>query len=418
MKNDSWSLAVEMVSEFLRKPARLSHLMERLPPDLDRGTRRTCQSLLYGTVRHLSLLQKALGECLRKRPKPPVMACLLVASLELMQRPENKAKIVHFAVGKMGRRFGPPQKSLANAVLRKVSLRLPELLSGGADTAEDMSWRYSHPQWLVQRFLDQFGKEDAQALLRWNQREAEVFARWQGEPEPSGALDETQWSGFFRVRREGWAEVERLLQEGRLYVQNPGARIAPELLAQGFSGGRVLDLCSAPGGKSLLIDSLLGPELEEIVAFDLAGPRFEKMLENLRRYRSRRIRAVAGDVESLSPEALGTFEAVLLDTPCSNTGVLQHKVDARWRLKPEDLQALTELQLRFLKRAAPCVADGGALIYSTCSIDREENEAVVERFLESAEGRGFVIESGVVSMPWVHGHDGSGAFRMRREGPA
>lgn len=386
-----------------------------MPPHWDAGKRRACQSLLFGTVRHIRLLERALDAFLRQRPKPGLWASLLVASRELMENPERGAKIVHHAVGKIGERFSKAEKGLANAVLRKVALRLPELLSSEATTPEDLAWRYSHPEWLVRRWISQFGWTDAVAFLEWNQAEAAVFARWQRDPVASPDLEPLDDdSDFFTVAAGSWERIAPLLEAGRLYVQNPAAAVAPRLLAGAVSCGRLLDLCAAPGGKALLLECLASPGVEEIVSVDLAGPRFERMVSNLQRYAAKRVRPLATDLLGLDADDLGAFEGVLLDAPCSNTGVLQHKVDARWRQSPESFIAIVALQSCMLAAASSFVKAGGALVYSTCSVDTEENAGVVDRFLETETGAGFVLETSKLSLPWKHARDGAGVFFLRK----
>lgn len=416
-EDDSWSVAVELLTEFCRRPARLDHLLERLPRTWNGGRRRACQSLLFGTVRHLRLLEKALDEFLQRRPKPKIRAALLVASWELMDQPDRSAKVVHHAVEKVGTFAGKSGRGLANAVLRKVAQRLPELLATEISGAEALAWRYSHPEWRVRKWIGAFGEEETKRFLEWNQTEPTVFARWQSDEEPvEGLAPVAGAGGYYRVESGAWARIEPYLREGRLYVQNPAARLAPELLLEACPEGRVLDLCAAPGGKSLFLEANAGTEIEEIVAVDLAGPRFERMKENLARYNTKRIRAVATDVLEIANAELGTFAAALIDVPCSNSGVLQHKIDARWRQTPQSVDALLELQLQLLAAAAGCVQAGGVLIYSTCSIDPEENEGTVQRFLDSEAGRSFQLERAARSLPWRDLQDGAGAFLLRNGG--
>ncbi len=392
----------------------MSHLLERMPADWDAGKRRACQSLLFGTIRHIRLLEKALDEFLRRRPKPLVWASLLVASRELMENPDRGAKIVHHAVERIGKRFSKVEKGLANAVLRKISKRLPELLSVVPSDLKDLSWRYSHPKWLVKRWLEQFGLEETRAFLEWNQSEAGVFARWQREPEELEALTPLgEDSVFFRVESGRWQSISSYIEAGRLYVQNPAAGIAPKLLLDAVGSGAVLDLCAAPGGKGLLMESYAGPGVERIVSVDLAGPRFERMKGNYERYGAKRLEAFAGDIFELDEAKIGLFDGVLLDAPCSNSGVLQHKVDARWRQSPQGLRDLLELQSRLLAASARFVKPGGVLAYSTCSIDAEENAGVVEAFLETEKGKLFALEESKSSLPWKDGRDGAGVFLLR-----
>ena len=126
------------------------------------------------------------------------------------------------------------------------------------------------------------------------------------------------------------------------------------------------------------------------------------------------------DHEVLGPEHLGArglpvqFDGVFIAVPCSNTGVIRHRIDTKWRLKPDEFAQLAEVQGRMLAAAARFVRPGGKLVYSTCSLEAEENAEVIEAFLETETGRGFVLEESAVGRPWEHGHDGAGAFRLRR----
>ena len=125
---------------------------------------------------------------------------------------------------------------------------------------------------------------------------------------------------------------------------------------------------------------------------------------------------MAADLFELDEKEQGRFEAVLLDAPCSNSGVLQKKPDAKWRLSTERISDLIALQFRMLTKASELVGENGLLVYSTCSVDVKENEGVVNRFLDSEMGRRFSLVERVTSQPWITGHDGAGAALLRRQG--
>jgi 16S rRNA (cytosine967-C5)-methyltransferase len=159
-----------------------------------------------------------------------------------------------------------------------------------------------------------------------------------------------------------------------------------------------------------------------LVAVDLPEPRTERLKENLSRVTGVDVALVQTDVlknlgmtlrEHRLPE---TYDAVLLDVPCSNTGVMRHRVDVKWRLQPGDFKKHPQQQLSFLHSAARLVAANGRLVYSTCSIDAEENEHVVSAFLASKAGGPFTLERSTLSYPWKDGHDGAGAFLLRKSG--
>ena len=219
------------------------------------------------------------------------------------------------------------------------------------------------------------------------------------------------------MKSGAWARVETLVNDGTLFLQDPATRHAIELLAP-KAGETVLDACAAPGGKSLAIADAMGGS-GRVVALDLPSPRIERLKQNLSRAKID-VALVQGDV--MQVERLGVFEecnlpkaydAVLLDVPCSNTGVMRHRVDVKWRLQVSDFAKHARQQGDMLSAAARLVAPGGRLVYSTCSLDAEENAEVVKAFLEKTRGR-FTLESQRVSQPWVDGHDGAAAFLLRK----
>lgn len=416
MNDSSWSCAVDLTSRFLNKPARLSHLLERLPTAMDPGSRRRCQFLLFGVVRNWSFLESNLDAFLRKRPRVGMWAALLVASFELMADSEKSAQIVDHAVGRIGKMFSKSEKALANAVLRKVANGIEESRQGIPNDGASMAIRYSHPKWLVDRWIEQFGFEHTSQLARWNQEEPVIYFIPLNGEKVSELGQSTEWGPYRMGSDMNWAELAESLEAGSIYIQNPGARLAPNLIVKHFHGGRILDLCAAPGGKSFYLERMLGDSIQEIVSVDLPGPRFERLLKNIKRFGSGRLTSLAADLFELDENRQGQFDAVLLDAPCSNSGVLQKKPDAKWRLSSERISELIELQIRMLTKASGMVADKGLLVYSTCSVDVEENDRVAECFLKSETGRGFSQIESVASLPWVTGHDGAGATLFRRKG--
>jgi 16S rRNA (cytosine967-C5)-methyltransferase len=204
-----------------------------------------------------------------------------------------------------------------------------------------------------------------------------------------------------------------LLQSGAVYLQDPATRLAVELLAP-QAGETVLDLCASPGGKSLLIADTMGEG--RLVAWDLPTARIDRMEENLARARRVEIALVQGDLLADAAAQLrarglpAAYSAVLIDVPCSNTGVMRHRVDVKWRLRESDFAQHARQQAGLLAAASRFVAPGGRLVYSTCSIDPVENERVVATFL--ARHVGWTLDAQSVALPWLAGHDGAAAFRL------
>jgi 16S rRNA (cytosine967-C5)-methyltransferase len=264
-------------------------------------------------------------------------------------------------------------------------------------------------------------------LLLWNQSPAPVHVRWRATgdaaPAPPGFLAPTRWPGFLEVGAGHWEDVRRLIAEGAVYVQDPSTRLAVELLDP-QPGETLLDACAAPGGKCVHLADMM--KSGRIVALDLPpvpgepATRLERLKENLSRVPSGvQVALMPADLRRAGPRFLKEFnlpesyDAVLLDVPCSNTGVMRHRVDVKWRLEEGDIAKHADQQLTLLRAASRLVRAGGRLVYSTCSIDAVENEQVVRRFLHDTPG--WTLEKSVVSCPWVDGHDGAGAFLLRRK---
>jgi 16S rRNA (cytosine967-C5)-methyltransferase len=469
-QSDAWAAAARLVARWLDRGERVDALLEA-PGAVPAGAERArCQHLVFGVIRNFGRINAALERLVSHRPRFVTHAILLLAGFELIEAGLREdadaasgqgeglvAKIVHHAVEQTKRLASPAEARLVNAVARKLAAALAVPPPPKLAPAEALAEYFSHPAWLVRSWLAQFGAEGTRALLEWNQKPAPVYARWRGCAAGSGGdgsgrergemaagttaaageappdfFKPTPWDGFYEIPAGRWAEVEPLLKSGKIYLQDPATRLAVELLAP-QPGETVLDACAAPGGKSLLIaDAMAAGARDEgaaareasggrVVAMDLPGARIDRLRENLSRVpASVDVALVQGDLRE-NPAALlkehrlpTEYAAVLLDVPCSNTGVMRHRVDVKWRLQEGDFQKHPRQQRTLLAAAARLVADGGRIVYSTCSIDTEENEHVVREFLASRAGAAFGLERSVVSYPWVTGHDGGAAFLLRR----
>lgn len=419
----AWRAAVNLVARWLERGERLDALLETLPAGLAGAERARCHNLVFGAIRHFGRLEAALGRLISHPPRFSTRAVLFVAGFELIDaagEPEadgRVAKIVHHAVEQTKTLASPAESRLVNAVVRKLAAALAGPPPAGA-AAADLAEYFSHPEWLVRAWLSQFGAESTRRLLEWNQRPASVYARWRAAGEvPPSWLKPTAWAGFYEVTSGHWKEVEPLLRAGQLYLQDPATRLAVGLLAP-QPGETVLDLCAAPGGKSLLIADAM--KTGRLVAMDVPGARIDRLKENLSRVADLDVALVQADLLEGGAMALrahqlpDVYDAVLLDVPCSNTGVMRHRADVKWRLQAGDFKKHPKQQLALLHAAARLVAPGGRLVYSTCSIDAEENDAVVKEFFNSRAGGPFKLAGREQSLPWITGHDGAGAFLLRR----
>ena len=369
--------------------------------------------LFYGVLRNLTLLDFWIG-LLRSGAIDDESRDLLRLGLYQMfclQTPEHAA--VFETVELAGRR----NRSFVNAMLRSASRRAEALQQAG-DVAS-LATRMSHPGFLIERWTRTFGADAAAALCEWDNQGAPVYAR-------INTLRTTQ--SDFLAQHPGSEPLQthplfvrltsipiEALQRGDCYIQDPSTSAAVELLAP-RPGEAVLDACAAPGGKSGMIAALM-ENTGELVACDRDPARVEKLAGNLERLGATIARVAQRDwdaertADEFAPRA---FDRILLDAPCSNTGVLRRRVDARWRLEPHDFVRMPDEQLTILRRVVPLLKPGGALVYSTCSIEPEENEQVVAAviaefpFLQADEQR--------TVLPFRDGFDGAFAAKLLHAG--
>lgn len=401
-----------LTERWLATQDRVDVLLEQLTPGLPAQERARAQHLFYGVVRWADRIDAALAGLMAKAPRTKVRAVLFVAGFELLEGGAEPAQVVHHAVGKAKTLTSLKEAGLINAVARKLVGRMAEKPGTPAQAS-------AHPEWLVRRWETEFGATATAALLEWNQKPAPVYARWRrpGETVPA-YLTATRWTGYYEIQAGHWEEVRGLAQEGAIYLQDPSTRLCLELLAP-EANETLLDACAAPGGKSLAIADAM--QTGRLVALDEPGPRLDRLKENLARVPSGvQVALMPGDLRLAAPRFFReynlpeTYDAVLLDAPCSNTGVMRHRIDVKWRLRETDIAQHAGQQLALLRAAARLVREGGRLVYSTCSIEAEENEAVVQRFIKEARTP-WTLERHLVAYPWIDGHDGAGAFLLRRK---
>lgn len=407
--DSGWDFAVLLVENYLSGARKADELLGDLPSDLPGQTRATAQSLFLGALRHGHRVEGALKPMLRKSPRPIIQAVLIVAGYEfLSEGAERHPKIVHHAVERAKRLVKQSELGLLNAVLRKLG---PALL---ATPLMDFAAYYSHPEWLVSRWLDEFGTEATERLLQWNQQIPQTYLKSYKEAQPD--LPDSRWPQFQQISGPLGDAIRTKLANGEAYIKDPSTRLAPALLKP-TSGDSVLDLCAAPGGKAFDLAKLMSGK-GRIIAVDLPGSRIDRLKENLAKLDSNDLSTeiIECDVLELARDQLdGPFDAVMLDAPCSNTGVIQRRTDVKWRLRAGDIDSCAKLQLQLLHSASRFVKRGGRLVYSTCSIETVENRAVVDSFLASKSGQAFELADSVSSYPWESGHDGAGAFLLVRK---
>jgi len=269
-----------------------------------------------------------------------------------------------------------------NALLRRMTREPARATKGRGVGPLDLAARYSHPEWLVRRWLEQFGAEETERLLQWNNSRPSLViqpARASGD-----AILRRLAAGGVRAAPAPWgagiavsaSRPDQLpgFADGDFVVQDP-AQALVTWFAGLPAGSSVYDACAAPGGKAIGI-ARMGVR---VLAADLSRPRVARLRQNLRRAGGRVGVAVA---DARCPP-VRSVDAVLLDAPCLGTGTFARHPDARWRVTPDALAALVRGQAELLASASTVVRPGGLLVYATCSLEPEENEAQVEGFLET-----------------------------------
>jgi len=397
---------------------------ERLSP----ANRGLCQELVYGTVRWEAALDWLIARKTQGRTQKPILQILLRLGLYQMywlDRIPNHAAVHETVELAKHNGFGS-QSGFVNAVLRGYTREREEtgrLLQELRVNQPHIG--HSHPEWLWQRWLARWGSEKAVKLMGWNNTPPKTYARVNWLRTDAAKLLEQwrteavvydfchwDWTGehlVFELKEH--APLARLpsFDQGLFYVQDPSTLLAVRMLDP-QPGETVLDLCAAPGGKATFMAQLMRNE-GRIVAQDIEPGRLKLIQENCVRLGASCVATSLS--ESLLPRALA-FDRVLVDAPCSNTGVMRRRVDLRWRIRVEELERLRVAQLELLHKAAQALKPSGTLVYSTCSLEPEENAGVVEQFLK--EHPAFALQEQRELIPFNDGLDGAYVARLTRVG--
>ena len=399
--------AVSILRAWSKGHAYAENLIERHASrnDLSSADRALLNAIVLGVLRNLRLLDHWIAGLRKGKLDDETRDILRVGLCQLLilQLPDHAAVFETVELGKSSVR------GLINAVMRRAASNRKELLDTASLPAEI---RHSHPDWLGKRWLQTFGKDETEALMAFNNEPAPVFARINPLAKgpiqlPENTSAEGQPEGFVRI--EGHVPGE-LLAKGAIYIQDPATRHSVELLDP-KPGEKILDACAAPGGKAFLIAAAQGGG-KDLVCTDSNEKRLPRLRDNLRRLHCDDAQIDVHDWSKPAPEKwLGAFDAILLDVPCSNTGVFRRRVDVRWRLRQKDIGDLARLQRQIIANALPCLKPGGRLVYSTCSIEPEENEDLILALL--AETSSLSLEKSHQVLPQLDGTDGAYAARLR-----
>jgi 16S rRNA (cytosine967-C5)-methyltransferase len=415
---------------------------------LSPADRALCLEIVYGVVRWQAALDWLIARKTNGREQKPALQNLLRLGLYqifwLDRIPDHAA--VHETVELAKHNGFGAQAGFVNAILRgylREAGETEKLLAGLKTTQPAIGW--SHPDWLVARWQKRWDAERTAQLMKWNNTPPKTFARVNTLKTDAGKLLE-KWRDenveYDFVRRD-WLEENLVFElkshpplarlesfrQGWFYIQDPGTLLAVCKLGP-QPGETILDFCAAPGGKTTFIAQLMRNE-GRICAQDISEERLKLIRENCERLGVTCVEPVSPSAFNFLPGQLvvskqredgsgattgqpsTSFDRVLVDAPCSNTGVMRRRVDLRWRIQPAEIERLRTAQLDLLKRAVTQVKPGGVLVYSTCSLEPEENQEVVKEFLSGRQN--FKLEYERELLPFADNVDGAYVAQLKKE---
>ena len=408
-------LAAFRILEQVESGAFSSVLLAAEEPRLKAVDRALCHELVLGVLRWQLLLDLLVEQFSKKRIESLDGAVRIALRLGLYQLrfltriPASAA--VNESVSLVRKARLSSAAAFVNALLRRA-VREPEYdpAADVSDPIEKIAVRTSHPAWLIERWASWLDLDEAEAFARANNEvpptafrvvskrvnQSEILSKLSaaGAALESSSLVDGAWrvSGTTSLLRE-------LSAAGEIYLQDEASQLVAQLV-DAKRGERVLDLCAAPGGKTTMMADRSG-DRAFVIAADRSTTRMETVVATTRLHQLEGIRPVILDAASPLPFWPETFDKVLVDAPCSGTGTLRRNPEIRWRLTPDDIVVLAEQQKRILSRALEMVKPGGRLVYSTCSVEREENEDVIREVPDQ-----FRVVKTIRTWPHREGSDG------------
>jgi 16S rRNA (cytosine967-C5)-methyltransferase len=397
---------------------------------LSEPDRRLAHELAAGVLRQRTLLDERLAPLVSRGWSSVDVGLQDILRLGAYQLTALERVPAHAAVDTsvaLAKRAGGSRAAgFVNAVLRRLTRSSTESAAPPSDSAARLAGAYSHPLWLVQRWLEEFGPEQTESLLQWNNTRprlvaqparhnlTELAAGWRAA---GMEFEVAPYDGGLIPHRTRPAELPGY-RDGLFIIQDPAQALLVRY-ADPPATATIYDACAAPGGKTISF----GRRVKRVVAGDLKRLRARRLADNVRRAGSGREHVIVADARQ---PPVRPVDVVLLDAPCLGTGTIARHPDARWRMNRSALDHTVELQAALLESLTSVVDRGGLLIYSTCSVEPEENQVQIERFLrrhpefQREPPSAFPVElqspkGDLLILPQRHGMDGAYAARMRRQ---
>ena len=391
--------------------------------DIDR---RFCTELVYGTIKAGESIDWIISKYINrplKKVDPKIAAILRVGIYQIffLERVPNSAAVNESV--EIAKKISIGSGKFVNAVLRSA-VREPEKATFPiGDTAKNIALSMFHPQWLVERWIDQFGIEQTKEIcladnkepplilrvntLRTNRVDILESLKRQGITAQSSTLTE---EGIIINSGAGSLDNLDILQKGLCQVQDESSMLVAHALNP-QPGEFIIDCCAAPGGKTTHIAELMNNN-GRILAVDIHEHKIKQIKSNAIRLGIKIIEPLLVDARKIGNKFKGKADRVLVDAPCSGLGVLRRKADLRWKKTPDELKNLPTLQLEILNSAAATLKQGGTLIYSTCTLEREENEGIIKKFINSHSD--FKLEYNKILLPHIDGTDGFFIAKLKK----
>lgn len=439
---DARKIILQILSEFDNHPGTIERIVDATLSDerIDHRDRRFIFEIAYGIVRRRLTLDYQIDRLLDNKihKKNAVLRRILQIGLYqivYMDRVPNHAA-VNESVNLAKRETDTQHLSgVVNGTLRKVIadrriIALPE--SSEMTFNERLSIEYSHPLWLIDRWLKNLGLAQTKQLLAFNNGKPEVFlrrkirglARQQFESDVRSMCDPATGylNLYYRLKKALSPEYITVIRQGLCNIQAPSSGWVVALM-DASRGDKILDICSSPGGKTAMLSEIAG-DTGTICACDNKWYRVKITLDTVQQLKLKNVYLLVSD--GCYPPFEGVFDKVLVDAPCTATGVFHRHPDARWTRKPADVDASALLQRKLLESAARQIGRNGILVYSTCSIEPEENELQIQSFLKDhpefvhagcpdSIPQTYIDKNGFLSItPFAHGMDGMFGARLKK----
>ncbi len=435
------SRAVKLLLESHRNDKYVDRVLTKSLSDkqIPEQDKRFLTEIIKGSTRMKGLLDFYVKELMKGRLKDVKLSVRYILRLGLYQLIYMDSVPTYAAINEsvnLAKEMGNERAAgLVNAILRNFERRKPELQNKieSFPDAKRISIKYSHPEWLITRWIKRFGIQETKNLCAYNNKASRISFRLnqlqEAHPRFQKLLESTEnkleksefLDSYYILENRLDKSVWEAVDDGELTVQDVSAGLPVKLLSP-KPGETVIDMCAAPGGKTGAIAEAMG-DRGNVIAVDSDKYRLSLVREHGERLGLTSIEYVHGDgTEIKLPKA----DRILVDAPCSGTGVLAKRADIRWRRKETDIKNLVKLQQKLLQHASIHLKTGGILVYSTCTMEEEENWMVVEEFLENNSEfkiddagkfitNDLIDEKGAVATyPYKHYIDGSFCVRMTK----